>query len=306
MVSIILISALIIIILVILLSFILRINERPKRLKAKSIVIIDTRGQQAVSENEFVRFMDKMNAILSNGNPTDLSDDLSFSKAEAKNKERKRFQSKYIDPAAEELKQWIRSTDNYPYVMPAKFTNPIDDELHDMAGESNPIMLGKKHEKVNKDLSTMQELAEYVKQIKEINLQYPDNERRPVNMVQTHKLVVEILKHYYDALDPTIFERPLPNMVDLTSSKNKPVGEAKMKAHKKQLEPILDSSLSQRNSLVDVSGFADDDKIGTSNSRNHDKLDTDKADQAIENMAVRKAGFHTNFRGGRKFIKIEN
>jgi hypothetical protein len=310
MVAVILITSLIIIILIILLSLAFRLNSTPEKLKAHSIVIVDTRGQQTVSEVEFSRFMDKIGAILVNNRHFDFDGSLPMSKFEVKVNGRDKFQNKYINPAAEELKAWIRSTDNYPYALPAKFTNPIDDEINAMGGESNPIMIYKNQKKSitsSDTLVSLEDVAEYVRQIKEINLQFPENERKSINMIKTHKLIIEILKQYYDSVDPNIFDRPLAEIIDApTNTKLQTSHESKMKIHKKENEPLLDSSLSQRNSLVDVSGFADDDKTGTSNSRTHDNMDLDKANSAIEGMIVRRAPARAKYTGGRRFIRIEN
>lgn len=312
MISVVLIITLIIVILVILLSFISRMTKKQEPLKTHSIVIIDTRGQQLMNEVEFVKFMDKIGALLVNTRHFDTTIDLAnpeiFAKKSTRSTMREKLQNKYIDPAAHELKTWIKSTDNHPYITEASFTNPIDDELQNLAGENNPIMIHKKL-KNNKDnrvsedkLATLEDLALYIKQIKEINLQFPDNERKSINMVATHKLILEILNQYYQSFDPSIFEKNITEAVDMPVGAKQPIGEAKMKEHRVENFPILDSSLSQRNSIVDTSGFADDDKTGTSNIRSHDALDHDKSNSAIESMVVRRAPGKIKYTGGRRFI----
>ena len=311
MVSFILVITLVTIILIILLSFISRMTKKPERLKTRSIVIIDTRGQQSVSETEFVKFMDKVGTFLVNtrhfDQNLDVIDPETFAKKSTKSAMRGKFQDKYIDPAANELKAWIKSTDNHPFVTEASFTNPLDDELNSLCGENNPILIHKRLK--NNDLresadrlATLEDLASYIKQIKEINLQFPDNERKAVNMIATHKLLLEILSQYYKSLDPSIFQRNITEVVDMPAGAKQAIGEAKMKEHRSESGPVLDASLSQRNSIVDTSSFADDDKSGTSNSRSHDNIDYDKTNSAIEGMVVRRAPGRVKYTGGRKFI----
>jgi len=278
-------------------------TKNPERLKTQSIVIVDTRGQQSVNEIEFAKFMDKMGAILVNNRHFDQNLDMSNPDNLTKKinrSSRVKFQDKYLDPAAEELKAWIKSTDNNPFITEASFTNPIDDELNNLGGENNPIMIHKKHKSGDNEkdqLTSLEDLATYVRQIKEINLQFPDNERKAVNLTRTHKLIVELLRHYYS---PSMVEKNITEVVDLP---NRSSGESKMKAHRKESEPMLDSSLSQRNSIVDSAAFADDDKIGTSSMRMHDgPMDTDQTNSAIEGLVSHRSSGKINFRGGRKHI----
>jgi len=312
MISVILITSLVIIILIILLSFVSRMTKNPERLKTNSIVIVDTRGQQSVNEVEFAKFMDKMGALLVNNRHFDQNTDLlnpdNLTKKNNRSS-RSKFQNKYLDPAAEELKAWIKSTDNNPFITEANFTNPIEDELNSLAGENNPILIHKRQKSGDNDhksedrLSSLEDLATYVRQIKEINLQFPDNERKAVNLTRTHKLIVELLRQYYSSFDPTMFERNITEVVDLPNRSGKPIGNAKMKVHKSESEPLLDSSLSQRNSIVDSAAFADDDKTGTSTMRTHDgPMDTDKTNLAIEGLVSHRSAGRINFTGGRKFI----
>lgn len=290
MVSVVLITSLVIIILIILLSFVSKMLKPQERLKTHSIVIVDTRGQQAVSETEFVQFMDKMGAILVNNRNFDVAD-VNLSKKKTRNK----FQTKYLDPAAEELKTWIKATDNNPFITEAGFTDPIDDELNSLAGETNTILINIRQKSSNpEDNSTsLADLATYVQQIKEINLQFPDNERKAVNLTSTHKLIIELLRQYYDSIDPNIFDKPITaiNNIDLPAGKHMPIGEVKMKQG---------SSLSQRNSLIESASFADDDKTGTSNRRSH--VDIDITNAAIEGLVTRRLAPTVKYTGGRKFI----
>ncbi len=305
MVSIILITSLVIIILIILLSFVSKMTRSQERLKTQSIVIIDTRGQQAVSEVEFVRFMDKMGAILVNSRHFEQPLDINQLTKRNGKSYRDKFQTKYLDPAAEELKMWIKETDNNPFCANASFTNPLDDELNSLAGENNPILINKKQKnigKIEERLTSLEDLANYIQQIKDINLQFPDNERKAVNLVHTHKLIVELLRQYYDSVDPKIFDKPITK-IDLPTGKHTPIGEAKMKQHKQEKDSMLDSSLSQRNSLVESTAFADDDKLGTSNARTRaNPLDADTANAAIEGMVIRRQAPRINYTGGRKHI----
>lgn len=305
MISVILITSLVIIILILLLSFVSKMTKTPERLKTQSIVIVDTRGQQTISEVEFVKFMDKMGSILVHNRNFDNIDNI----ADINNLTKKRgtqyrnkFQTKYLDPAAEELKAWIKETDNNPFINSAGFTNPIDDELNDLAGETNPILINKRHKPdIEERLVSLDDLATYIQQIKEINLQFPDNERKSVNLTRTHKLIVELLRQYNSSIDSRIFDKPITaiNNIDLPSHKLTPAGEAKMKQNKGE----NDNSLSQRNSLVESCAFADDDKLGTSNMRSHtNPLDVDEANSAIEGLVTRRASSAVKYTGGRKFI----
>lgn len=192
------------------------------------------------------------------------------------------------------MKSWIRASDNYPWQISITLSDPIDEEIKEMNSNSNPIMFnnsdrcnlksldGSHIDKEN--VSTLDDIATYIRQIKEINMQYPEEERRCVNLTETHKLLKKILKKYYKS-DKSIGEL-------INEIKNIP------KFSHKEKESFVSSSMNGRmNVVVDVSGFRDDDRLGTSR-----KSQTDDTNNAIESMLIKKSGGHAKLTGGRKHI----
>lgn len=74
----ILLLSLVIVILIIALFVILKVMEKPEKLKTQSIVIIDDSGQHIINENDFVNFMNRLeNVFASNKNYNDWDEDIS-------------------------------------------------------------------------------------------------------------------------------------------------------------------------------------------------------------------------------------
>ncbi len=286
---------------------IMRTIEEPEKLKTRSIVIVDSRGQHAVSENEFVNFMDRLESIFTSHRDHNDWDDAAI-------KKRNDNKSKYIDPAADELKSWIRNTDNYPWSVSLVSKDPMVEELEELNSESNPILFDNSNRNesksfdgshINKDSqSTLDDIAAHVRQIKEINLQYPEGERRTVKLTETHKLLTKLLKKYYDSVDPTLFEKSIDSLVhDIRSA---PAATPKLGRHKDK-NAIASSAKALTNGrlnvIVDTSGFRDDDRVASSRIRSG-AASNEETNSAIESMLVKKSSGHAKLTGGRKHIML--
>jgi hypothetical protein len=284
----ILLLSLVIVMLIIALFVILKITEKPEKLKTHSLAIVDIGGQHIINETEFLNFMNRLETIFANHkNFNDWNDDIS-----------KRQKDKYIEPAADELKTWIRDSDNYPWKAKVSLLDPLDEEIKEMNSNSNPIMFnnsdrcnlksldGSHIDKENKD--TLDDIAVHIRQIKEINMQYPEEERRSVKLTETHKLLKKLLKNCYKS-DKTINDL----IIELKNISTIP------KFSHKEKESFVSSMNGRMNVVVDVSGFRDDDRVGTSR-----KSQTDDTNNAIEHMLVKKSAGHAKLTGGRKHIML--
>ena len=307
MVEIVLILTLVVIIFILLLSLIMRALEKPEKLKTHSIVIVDTRGQHRVSESEFVQFMDRLESIFVNHrNHNDWNDELT--------KRNTNSSSNYIDPAVKELQSWVRNTDNYPLYLNYTIKDPMAEELEEINGESNPILMNNSNGSGSKSLdssqsqehkATLDDIAALIRQIKEINLQYPEEDRKIVKLTETHKLLTKLLKKYYDSVDSEMFEKSIDMLVKQAESLPTSAAFTAKMARNRDKEGFASStravSSSRLNVVVDTSGFRDDDRVVSSRQS---ALDVNDANSAIETMLVKKSSGHAKLTGGRKHIML--
>lgn len=276
-------SLILVLCILLLYAFSCAFASRPD-LKTNSIVIIDHNGQQIVGENEFIKFMNKLENLLMNNR-------------------HQHGKSKYVDCAADELKTWIRDNDHQPHVITEMLKDPLAEEIENMGGESNPILFDNNDQKnksfdgmhiSKEEKSTMNDLANFIKQIKEINLQYPDNERRSVNLTETYKLILTLLKNYRDDIE----DLPISKMVNTTtvqsiqelfSSSDMPINKcgatAKMKKNKTERVTVA----------TDVEQY---------NDRMAPSITENEQNSAIENMILKKSICHAKLTGGRKHILL--
>jgi hypothetical protein len=272
--------------------------DGPTKLKSNSFVIIDTRGQHIVNETEFVKFMDNLESIFNDNRNLELV----FNKNDKPHRNRHE-KEKYVDRAAEELKRWIRNTDNYPWLSDRLIKNPIEEELEGMQGENNAMMFDKDNSNksfdgphIDKDTNTtFKDIASHVKQIKEIYLNMPIDERTSVNLTETYKLLLKLVESYADSLGNHLTE-PIMTIVDKFTRTQNGAALPKMKKHRDTMS-IKPFDNGRNNVVVDVSGFRDDDRLATSSNEM-------ERNSAIEKMLVKKSTTHAKLTGGRKHIKL--
>jgi hypothetical protein len=296
----IIIGALIVILIILVIWILVRSYAGKVQLKTRSIVIVDSRGQHIVDETEFVRFMENLESIFSD--TRNLSEikarDLAPRKAR-QNKER------YINKSSEELKSWIRNHNNYPWISKMQLSDPMTEELEGMQGENNHLLFDRSQDcntfdgpNVEKDsTSSMYDIANYIKQIKEITLKIEENKRDSVNLTATHNLLVNVLEQYYDVADlESMTNKPIiesvKNIKSINSEKRSAV--PKMKKHR---ENLTIKPPKRNNVIVDVSGFHDDDRLASAYN------ESDR-NSAIESMLVKKSTTHAKLTGGRNHILL--
>lgn len=300
-----LIIALIVILVILLLSFLYKSFSTTRGLKTSSIVIIDSRGQHIVSEREFVKFMDKLESIFLN------SHDLNITSKSLKPRQIISNKEKYLDKASEELKKWIRNNNNYPWLSDAKIIDPITEEIEGMQGENNSILFDRNHHSnksfdgphLNKDAyTTLNDIANHIKQIKQIHLDTPDDEKKSINLTSTHKLLTNLLSNYYNSIDVSDFKTPSDDIikdVEGFSTSMSSHTTPKMKKNREQYGDVHDSFPNNvaRLSQIDISGFRDDDRLATSSNEM-------ERNSAIESMLVKKSTTTAKLTGGRKHIQL--
>lgn len=277
--EIILILSLIVVLVIIVLSFIFNAYKTPGQLKSRSIVIIDSRGQHVVSQTEFTRFMSQLESIFSDSRNQDpVSTGLV-----------PREKEKYIDKSSEELKRWIRNNNNYPWVTTPK--DPMDEEIEGMKGENNPLMFDKcsgsydgPHLNKEDGNATLNDIANYIKQIKEINLQMTDDERKSIDMSSTHKLLVKLLKQYYHAA--SVENINYKSITDAVESVTTSI--PKMKKNRDNTTLNFNNG-NRDNVIVEI------DQISSNDSDRN---------SAIETMLVSKKHSQPRLSGGRKHILL--
>ena len=296
------IAALIIVLLIFIVWILVRSYTGKVKLKTKSIVIVDSRGQHIVDETEFVRFMENLESIFSDTrNLSELNTQTLAPRRARQNKD------KFIDKSSEELKTWIRNHDNYPWISKLQLSDPLTEELEGMQGENNQLLFDRSQDSkpfdgpnVEKEgTSSLVDIANYIKQIKEINLKVEENNRDSVNLTATHNLLVNVLSQYYDSVDvESMTNKPIMESVKNIKSINNEKRSAipKMKKHRENLT-VKPFDNGRNNVVVDVSGFHDDDRLAS--AYNESDRNT-----AIESMLVKKSTTSAKLTGGRKHILL--
>ncbi len=294
------ISLIIVLILLILMLLYNSFGTVPK-LHTKSVVIVDERGQHITNEREFVKFMEKIEIIFGNAKIEDIRIDDKFprkKKSEAHN---------LIEQSLNELREWIKIND-CPTTESYRLIDPLDEELENMRGENNHMAFNaidsnKAYDgpRANiTDVSTLMDIVGCIRQIKTVVPTITPDRRNPVHMKFTHKLLTSILQNYTDAITPDIFD-------DLSLSETlqniNPHSIMKLKCNRSDYQIVAPQ---RNNVIVDISGFKDDDRVGTAYKEFGQCGGSNENEQnsAIENMLVKKASTQPRLTGGRRHIRL--